>query len=121
VEKKVLVVDDEMHVVKILKFKLKNEGYNVLTALNGNDAIELAKHEVPDIILLDIMMPGMDGYKVFEILKDDEATSSIPVIMVTARTQEVDKSRAEKLGVAEYIFKPFSLQNVIDAISRVLV
>jgi CheY-like chemotaxis protein len=117
---KVLIVDDEMHVIKIMQFKLKNEGYKVLSALNGQDAIEIAKEEIPDVILLDIMMPEMDGYKVYEILQEDDKTKDIPVIMVTAKTQEEDKLKAEKLGIEDYIFKPFSLQSVIDAIKRVL-
>ena len=118
--KKVLIVDDEMHVVKIIQFKLKAEGFDVLYALNGHDALDIAETEKPDVILLDVMMPVMDGFKVYELLKAKESTNNIPVIMVTAKTQEGDKMRAEKLGIEEYIFKPFSPQSVVDAINRVL-
>lgn len=118
--KKVLIVDDEIHVIKILQFKLKNEGFEVLQALNGPDAIELAKAQAPDVILLDIMMPGMNGYEVYEALKEDDRTSEIPIVMVSAKTREADKSKAEDLGIEEYVYKPFSLQNIVDVINRVL-
>ena len=119
--KKVLIVDDEIHVIKIIQFKLKKEGFDVLSALRGAEAIEIARRELPDVILLDVMMPVMDGYEVFEILQADDQTKNIPVIMVTAKTQEEDKLKAERLGVSDYIFKPFTLPIVVDAINRVLV
>jgi two-component system alkaline phosphatase synthesis response regulator PhoP len=118
--KKVLIVDDELHVVKIIQFKLKKEGFDVFYALNGEDAVTIAKKEIPDLILLDVMLPVMDGYKVFETLKEDEKTKLIPVVMISAKNQENDKVRAEKLGVVEYIFKPFSLQTVIDIVKRTI-
>ncbi|MFC1855368.1 response regulator transcription factor [Thermodesulfobacteriota bacterium] len=118
--KKVLIVDDEMHVIKIMQFKLKKEGFDVISAQNGNDAIEIAKKELPDIILLDIMMPDINGYMVLEALKAEDSTKDIPVIMVTAKTQESNKIKAEKLGIADYIFKPFSLQHVVESIQRII-
>ena len=118
--KKILIIDDELHIIKIIMFKLKAGGYDVLYALNGADGIDIAKEKTPDIILLDIMMPVMNGYEVFEILKEDERTKDIPVVMVTAKIQESDKLKAEKLGIEEYIFKPFSPQAVLDTVKRII-
>ena len=112
--KKVLVVDDEMHILRIVKYKLESAGYNVLTALNGTDAIELARTEKPALIFLDIMMPGINGYEVCQTLKNDPQTKDIIIIMLTAKGQESDKIKGLEVGVDEYITKPFSPQDLLD-------
>ena len=112
--KKILVVDDEMHILRIVKYKLESAGYQVLTALNGTEALQLARDEKPSLIFLDIMMPGINGYEVCSELKNDPATRDIIIIMLTAKGQESDKIKGLEVGVDEYITKPFSPQDLLD-------
>ncbi|HLB25755.1 MAG TPA: response regulator [Nitrospirota bacterium] len=112
--KKILVVDDEMHILRIVKYKLESAGYQVLTALNGADALKLAREERPALIFLDIMMPGINGYEVCLQLKNDPQTKDIIIIMLTAKGQESDKIKGLEVGVDEYITKPFSPQDLLD-------
>jgi two-component system alkaline phosphatase synthesis response regulator PhoP len=112
--KKILVVDDEMHILRIVKYKLESAGYQVLTALNGTEALQIARDEKPSLIFLDIMMPGINGYEVCSELKNDPATRDIIIIMLTAKGQESDKIKGLEVGVDEYITKPFSPQDLLD-------
>jgi len=112
--KKILVVDDEMHIIRIVKYKLESAGYNVLTALNGADALRIAREEKPSLIFLDIMMPGINGYEVCTQLKNAPETRDIIIIMLTAKGQESDKIKGLEVGVDEYITKPFSPQDLLD-------
>ena len=112
--KKILVVDDEMHILRIVRYKLESAGYEVLTALNGADALKIAREEKPALIFLDIMMPGINGYEVCSELKNDSATKDIIIIMLTAKAQEADKIKGLEVGVDEYITKPFSPQDLLD-------
>ncbi|HEX9861125.1 MAG TPA: response regulator [Nitrospirota bacterium] len=111
---RILVVDDEMHIIRIVKYKLESAGYEVLTALNGEDAIRIAKEQKPGLIFLDIMMPGLNGYEVCTRLKNDPATRDIIIIMLSAKGQEADKIKGLEVGVDEYITKPFSPQDLLD-------
>lgn len=107
---KVLVVDDEEPIADILKYNLENEGYEVVVAYNGQEAIELTKSEEPDIVLLDIMLPEKDGMEVCrEIRKDFQ----MPIIMLTAKDSEIDKVLGLELGADDYVTKPFSNREVI--------
>jgi two-component system, OmpR family, alkaline phosphatase synthesis response regulator PhoP len=112
--KKILVVDDEMHILRIVKYKLETAGYEVYTALNGTDALKIAHETMPSLIFLDIMMPGLNGYEVCTALKGDPATRDIIIIMLTAKGQESDKIKGLEAGVDEYITKPFSPQDLLD-------
>ncbi len=112
--KKILVVDDEMHILRIVKYKLESAGYDVFTALNGVDALKIAREEKPALVFLDVMMPGMNGYEVCSHLKNDPNTNDIIVIMLTAKGQESDKIKGLEVGVDEYITKPFSPQDLLD-------
>ena len=112
--KKILVVDDEMHILRIVKYKLESAGYEVITALNGAGALRIAREQKPSLIFLDIMMPGINGYDVCSQLKNDLATKDIIIIMLTAKGQESDKIRGLEVGVDEYITKPFSPQDLLD-------
>ncbi len=107
---KILIVDDEVHVIQILDYKLKKAGYQVLGATSGAQALDICRQEKPDIILLDIMMPEMDGWEVLARLKENEATKNIPIFMLTAKTQRADLMRGLSLGVDHYIIKPRSGQ-----------
>lgn len=102
--RKILVVDDEVSIVKIIEYNLKKEGYEVLCANNGKDGYKLAIEQNPDLVLLDIMMPEMDGYEVCKRIRE---RSNVPIIMITARAEEVDKVVGLELGADDYVTKPF--------------
>ena len=119
-EGKVLVVDDEEHIVELLKFNLENTGYKVITANNGNDAIRLAKENKPDLVLLDFMLPGMDGFDVCKEIKRNTETRKTAIIMLTAKGEEVDKILGLELGADDYITKPFSIRELLARVKAVL-
>ena len=116
--KTVLVVEDKASLTQILQFLFLSKGLSVQIAFNGKEALDKASSIVPSLILLDIMMPQMDGFEVLEKLKQDPATSNIPVIMLTARKSREDMQRARDLGAVEYITKPFKAVEVVDKVLR---
>jgi len=117
-KKKILVVDDTPSNIKILNDVLK-DGFKIAAATNGNDAIKIAKSDAPpDLILLDIMMPEMDGYEVCKRLKADEATKKIPVIFVTAKDEIDDKLDGYEMGAVNYITKPIDPDFVLETIRK---
>ena len=118
--KKILVVDDEVDLVKTIQFSLEVEGYTVLVSCNGEDALNLARRENPDLILLDIMLPKLDGYKVCRLLKFDEKYKHIPILMLTAKTQEKDKLIGMETGADEYITKPFDIDQLMEKVKAYL-
>jgi two-component system alkaline phosphatase synthesis response regulator PhoP len=117
---KILVVDDEIYIVHILDFSLGMEGYEVVTALDGEQAVEKARTEKPDLIVLDIMMPKLDGYETCKILKGDAATSGIPVILLSAKGRNVDQKIGFEVGADDYITKPFSPRKLVERINAIL-
>ncbi len=117
-ERKVLVVDDEENIIQILEFSIEAEGYEVITALNGEEAIKKARKEQPNLIILDIMMPKVDGYEVCRVLKANPLTKKIPVILLTAKGREIDKRLGFEVGASDYIVKPFSPSKLIDKINE---
>lgn len=119
-QKKILIVDDEVDLVETLRFSLENEGYNVLVSYNGEDALNQARKENPDLILLDLMLPKLDGYKVCRLLKFDERYKHIPILMLTAKTQEKDKLLGKETGANEYITKPFEMDELIEKVKAYL-
>jgi len=118
--KKILVVDDEVDLVETLRFPLEMEGYNVLVSYNGEDALNQARKEKPDLILLDLMLPKLDGYKVCRLLKFDERYKHIPILMLTAKTQEKDKVLGLETGADEYITKPFEMDYLMEKVKAYL-
>lgn len=118
--KKILVVDDESQLVDMVKMRLEANNYLVLTAYDGQEGLEKARKEKPDLIILDLMLPKMDGYKVCRMLKFDEKYKNIPIIMFTARAQESDKKMGEEVGADAYITKPFEPQALLDKIKELL-
>jgi two-component system, OmpR family, alkaline phosphatase synthesis response regulator PhoP len=114
--RKILFVDDEADLIETLRFPLELEGYDVLVSNNGEEALNKARQEEPDLILLDIMLPKMDGYTICRLLKSDEKHRHIPILMLTARTQERDRQTAMQMGADEYITKPFDIDEVIKKI-----
>ena len=117
--KKVLIVDDEAHILELLEFNLKKNGYDVVKAENGLMAIDLAKESKPDIILLDLMLPDLDGIEVCRRLKRERDTSAIPIIMLTAKSDEIDKIIGLEMGADDYVTKPFSVRELIARIKTV--
>jgi two-component system alkaline phosphatase synthesis response regulator PhoP len=118
--KKILVVDDEVDLVETVRFPLEIEGYNVLVSYNGEDALNQARKENPDLIILDLMLPKLDGYKVCRLLKFDERYKHIPILMLTAKTQEKDKILGKETGADEYITKPFEMDYLMEKVKAYL-
>jgi len=117
---KILVVDDEVYILHILDFSLSAEGFEVITANNGELAIEKARQEKPNLIVLDIMMPVLDGYETCRRLKRDAETKNIPVVLLTAKGRDIDKRLGYEVGAVDYIVKPFSPNRLIGRIQEIL-
>ncbi|TMQ48590.1 MAG: response regulator [Candidatus Eisenbacteria bacterium] len=117
---KILVVDDEIYIVHILDFSLGMEGYEVVTALDGEQALEKVKTEKPDLIVLDIMMPKLDGYEVCKNIKSSASTQHIPVILLSAKGRNVDQKLGFDVGADDYITKPFSPRKLVERINQLL-
>jgi DNA-binding response OmpR family regulator len=118
--KKILVVDDEVDLVETVRFPLEMEGFDVLVSYNGEDALNQARKESPDLIILDLMLPKLDGYKVCRLLKFDERYKHIPILMLTAKTQEKDKTLGMDSGANEYITKPFEMDYLMEKVKAYL-
>jgi two-component system alkaline phosphatase synthesis response regulator PhoP len=118
--KKILVVDDEVDLVETVRFPLEMEGYHVLVSYNGEDGLNQARKENPDLILLDLMLPKLDGYKVCRLLKFDERYKHIPILMLTAKTQEKDRVLGLETGADEYITKPFEMDYLMEKVKEYL-
>jgi DNA-binding response OmpR family regulator len=118
-KKKILVVDDEEDILQFLELVLKEKGYDVVTAPGGHEALTQAQIERPDLVLLDIMMPQMDGWEVLKLLRVDEETSHIPVAMLSARTEAKDRVQGLQEGAVDYICKPFSLKDLLSKIDSI--
>ncbi|MBI2091576.1 MAG: response regulator [Deltaproteobacteria bacterium] len=118
--KKILIVDDEKDLVETLSFRLEAAGYAIITAFDGKEGLEKARSEKPDIVLLDIMMPKMDGYQVCRMLKFDDEYKHMPIIMLTARGQEQDKKTGENVGADDYVTKPFDSGDLLTRIKKLL-
>jgi len=116
----ILVVDDEPDILNLLDYNLRKASFKVITAKDGPEAIDSARHSKPDLILLDIMLPNMDGTEVLKRLKTSDSTRHIPVIMLTAKGEEVDKIVGFELGAEDYITKPFSPRELILRVRAVL-
>ncbi len=119
-KRKILIVDDERYILHILDFSLGAEGYEVITAGDGEQAVERTRSDRPDLIVMDIMMPKMDGFEACKAIKADPDTQSIPVIMLTAKGREIDKKRGLDAGADEYLTKPFSPAKLIERVQVVL-
>ncbi len=117
---RILVVDDEPNIVQTLQDRLEMNDYEVFTATNGKDGLEAAIQNRPDIILLDVIMPMMDGHEMLETLRKEPEGKEVSVIMLTARSQMQDIARANACGIEDYIVKPFDLSELLEKIENVL-
>ena len=118
-KKKILIVDDEDDILHFLELVLREKGYEVATASGGHEALTKAQLERPDLVLLDIMMPQMDGWEVLKLLRVDDGTRAIPVAMLSARTEAKDRVQGLQEGAIDYICKPFSLQELLGKIETI--
>ena len=117
--KKILTCDDEKNIVRLIQVNLERQGFDVITAYNGQECLDLVARDRPDLIVLDLMMPGMTGFEVLQRLKGNPETAIIPVIMLTARTQDQDVLRGWQAGVECYLTKPFNPAELITFIKRI--
>ncbi len=117
---KVLVVDDEHHIVELIKFNLESNGYEVVTAFDGEEAIKVAESEKPNLLILDLMLPKLDGIEVCRRLKRNTDTSNISIIMLTAKSDESDKIVGLEIGADDYMTKPFSVKELVARVKAVL-
>jgi two-component system phosphate regulon response regulator PhoB len=117
---KILVVDDEPDAVELVEFNLKQNGYDVVTAADGEEALEKARAVLPDLIILDLMLPEVDGTEVCKILRRDQRTQAIPIIMLTAKAAEIDRVLGLELGADDYVTKPFSPRELILRVKKLM-
>ena len=116
----ILVVEDEKDIVELIRLSLSQAGFRVVTALNGQQAMELAQRERPDLIVLDLMLPVIPGTEVARLLRQDEKTRAIPILMLTARGSEVDRIVGLELGADDYVVKPFSPRELVLRVQAIL-
>lgn len=114
--KKILIVDDEPNIVMSLEYALQKQGYQVLIARNGNEALNLASKHIPDGVLLDIMMPDIDGYETLKRLKENPNLDQVKIIFLSAKNKKTDIEKGLNLGADDYITKPFSIKKIMETI-----
>jgi len=119
-KKRILLIEDERDLVTAITFRLEDAGYTIIPAYDGEEGLAKAKEEMPDLILLDLMLPKMNGYKVCTTLKADAKYKRIPILILTAKAQEVDRRMSEQSGADAYIAKPFEPRELIQTIKRLL-
>jgi DNA-binding response OmpR family regulator len=116
----ILIIEDDWSAVRILELSLKQEGYQIITALDGERGLELARAQLPDLVLLDVMMPGMNGFEVCSQLRANPVTAHLPIVIITVRSQKADKETASEFGVSGYITKPFRRAELVATIKAAL-
>lgn len=117
---KILIVEDDRDIAEMVEYNLREEGYETISAFNGEDGVKLAKKESPDLIILDIMLPIIDGFEVCRMVKREQVTADIPVIILSAKSRETDKIVGLELGADDYVTKPFSPRELIARIRAIL-
>ena len=117
---RILLVDDEAHILRLTELSIRKGNYEIITARNGLEAIECVTLHKPDLVIMDVQMPGMDGLQALQILKSDPATAKIPVIVLTARGHQLTRQEAEGLGASAFLTKPFSPTQLLAETQRIL-
>ncbi|MBN3033754.1 MAG: response regulator [Candidatus Saganbacteria bacterium] len=117
---RILLIEDEEDIVEALRLRLEANGYEVIAALDGTDGLNKARTAAPDLIILDIMLPKLDGYKIARMLKFDEKFAMIPIVMLTAKVQPTDIQRGQEAGADGYITKPFKADDLLAEIKRLI-
>ncbi|MCX2764635.1 response regulator transcription factor [Aquimarina muelleri] len=118
--KKILIVDDEPNIVMSLEYTFKKKDFDVYIARDGEEAIEILKSKIPDVILLDIMMPNVDGYQTLQYIRENSTTKNIKVIFLTAKNKALDIEKGFTMGVDKYITKPFSIKKIVAEINELM-
>lgn len=119
-QKRILICDDDPVILRLIEVNLELEGFEVLTGNNGEEGVEIATRERPDLVILDIMMPRMDGYEACRRLKADDATKHIPIVFLSAKAQASDIEKGKSYGVAEYLTKPFDPTDLTDLVFKLV-
>ena len=117
--KKILAVDDERHILRLVQINLEKAGYDVVTGSNGREALEMVASESPDLVVMDVMMPEMDGFEALKQLKENPETAEIPVIMLTAKAQDADVFHGWQSGADLYLTKPFNPMELLTFVKRI--
>ncbi len=119
--KRIVYIEDDLEMIDLVNLILNRRGYQVMGAHGGKNGLDLVNTELPDLVLLDLMMPGMDGWEVYQQLKANEKTRSIPIIIITAKAQDIDRVLGLHIAkVEDYICKPFRPQELLDSVERVM-
>ncbi|MDP2922866.1 MAG: response regulator [Candidatus Omnitrophota bacterium] len=119
IPKKILVVEDEQDVLRLTAYRLKKSGYEVLTAIDGQKALNLLQENIPDLIILDLLLPAIHGYEVCKRIKSDTKLKNIPVILFTASVLDVER-KVKELGVDDFIMKPFELEILLEKVKKLI-
>ena len=119
-DKKILVIEDDPATLRLVDYSLRHEGYQVLTASNGLEGMRKAQTEEPDLIILDIMLPGMDGFEICHRLRSEPATAQLPILMFSAKAQEIDKDTGLKVGADDYLSKPADPSEIVSRVGSLL-
>jgi DNA-binding response OmpR family regulator len=120
VEKKILVIEDDPAISRLVDYSLRHEGYTVIPATNGLEGIRKAHREKPDLIILDVMLPGMDGFEICARLRAEPATARLPILMFSAKAQEIDKNTGLKVGADDYLPKPAAPAEIVSRVAKLL-
>ena len=119
-EHKVLIIEDDPATSRLVEYSLRHAGYQVVRAANGLEGIRMARSEAPDLVILDVMLPGLDGYEICHRLKGDAATARLPIMMFSAKAQEIDRNTGLKVGADEYLTKPAAPADIIARVQKLL-
>jgi DNA-binding response OmpR family regulator len=119
-EKKILVIEDDPATLRLVDYSLRHQGYEVLKASNGLEGIRKVQSEAPDLVILDVMLPGMDGFEVCHRLRAEPATAQLPILMFSAKAQEIDKDTGVKVGADDYLTKPADPAEIVSRVTRLL-
>jgi len=119
-DKKILVIEDDPATLRLVDYSLRHDGYQVLTASNGLEGIQKAHNEAPDLIILDVMLPGMDGFEICHSLRSEPDTAQLPILMLSAKAQEIDKNTGLKVGADDYLAKPADPSEIVRRVESLL-
>ena len=119
-EHKVLIIEDDPATSRLVEYSLRHAGYQVIRAANGLEGIRMARSEAPDLVILDVMLPGLDGYEICHRLKGDAATARLPILMFSAKAQEIDRNTGLKVGADEYLTKPAAPADIVGRVQKLL-
>lgn len=119
-EKKILVIEDDPATSRLVDYSLRHEGYQVITASNGLEGVRKALSESPDLVILDVMLPGMDGFEICHRLRSETTTAHLPILMFSAKAQEIDKDTGIKVGADDYLTKPAAPAEIVSRVEKLL-